>query len=156
MAGRPVPHHGLSCQQVTLVCWFKSTNMWICNPDIQKYHILRTYWVPQSSLKSICLNPNRQKNLHFTPSCCTLLAYSSEQWELNGIKILTFKLEHNQCNMFLFILLILKVNTKSCFINTWATKSLWPVSNLLPCRTQFIIINTLKYILKFTKPLFIL
>ena len=125
------------------VCLFKSTKMWICNPDIQKCHIHRTYWVPQSSLRSICLNS----------------AYS---WAM-GIEwnqLLIFKLEHNQCNMFLFILLILKVNTKSCIINTWATKSLWPVSNvvLLPCQTQFI---NYKYIsqntfLKFTKLLFIL
>ena len=82
-----------------------------------------THIVPQSSLRSIYLNS----------------AYS---WAM-GIEwnqILIFKLEHNQCNMFLFILLILKVNTKSCIINTWATKSLWPVSNvvLLPCQTQFI------------------
>ena len=105
------------------VCLFKSTKMWICNPDIQKCHIHHTYWVPQSSLRSIYLNS----------------AYS---WAI-GIEwnqILIFKLEHNQCNVFLFILLILKVNRKSCIINTWATKSLWPVSNvvLLPCQTQFI------------------
>ena len=85
--------------------------------------ITHTSWVPQSSLRSICLNS----------------AYS---WAM-GIEwnqILIFKLEHNQCNIFLFILLILKVNRKSCIINTWATKSLWPVSNvvLLPCQTQFI------------------
>ena len=80
-------------------------------------------WVPPSSLRSICLNS----------------AYSWAM-RIEWNQILIFKLEHNQCNIFLFILLILKVNRKSCIINTWATKSLWPVSNvvLLPCQTQFI------------------